>query len=209
MFLELFKSVAKIISKRKTIIANRKTYGQFGNSIIDGLTIEVRNPKKDKKYVIVGDDCRINGAFIFESQEGEVIIGDRVSIGGNTSLISRTKIELRNDIFISWNVTIYDHNSHSIDYRERVKDREREIHEQRTNKTALITKDWGPVSSKPILIKDHAWIGMNCIILKGVTIGEGVIVAAGSVVTKDVPDWSMVGGNPAKVFKQIPPEFRK
>jgi len=52
-------------------------------------------------------------------------------------------------------------------------------------------------------IKDKAWIGFNSIILKGVTIGEGSIVGAGSVVTKDIPDWSIVGGNPAKVIREI------
>ena len=55
--------------------------------------------------------------------------------------------------------------------------------------------------SSPIVIEDHVWIGMNAIILKGVTIGEGSIVAAGSVVNKDVPAHCMVGGVPAKVLK--------
>ena len=53
----------------------------------------------------------------------------------------------------------------------------------------------------PIVIEDHVWIGMNVIILKGVTIGEGSIIAAGSVVNKDVPAHCMVGGVPAKVIK--------
>ena len=50
---------------------------------------------------------------------------------------------------------------------------------------------------------------MNCIILKGVTIGEGAIVGAGSVGTKDVPDWTVAGGNPAKVIKVLPENLRK
>ena len=56
--------------------------------------------------------------------------------------------------------------------------------------------------SKPILISDHVWIGMRAIILKGVTIGEGAIIAAGSVVTRDVPAHALVAGNPAKVIKE-------
>ncbi len=62
-------------------------------------------------------------------------------------------------------------------------------------------KDWSNVKSSPITIKDKAWIGFNSIILKGVTIGEGAVVAAGSVVTQDVPDYAVVGGNPAKIIK--------
>lgn len=53
----------------------------------------------------------------------------------------------------------------------------------------------------PIVIKDDVWIGTNALILSGVTIGQGAIIAAGSVVTKDVPAYSIVGGNPAKVIK--------
>ena len=56
-------------------------------------------------------------------------------------------------------------------------------------------------TAAPIVIGDHVWIGMNSIILKGVTIGEGSIIAAGSVVNKDVPAHCMVGGIPAKVIK--------
>ncbi len=55
--------------------------------------------------------------------------------------------------------------------------------------------------SKPIIIKDFVWMGHGIIVMGGVTIGEGAIIAAGSVVTKDVPDYAIVGGNPAKVIK--------
>ena len=56
--------------------------------------------------------------------------------------------------------------------------------------------------TKPIIIGDHVWVGKNAIILKGVTIGEGAVVAAGSVVVKDVPSKTLVAGNPAKVIKE-------
>lgn len=56
-------------------------------------------------------------------------------------------------------------------------------------------------SKGDISIKDDVWIGLNSIILSGVTIGKGAVVAAGSVVTKDVPDYAIVGGNPAKIIK--------
>jgi acetyltransferase-like isoleucine patch superfamily enzyme len=54
------------------------------------------------------------------------------------------------------------------------------------------------INTSPIIIKDKAWIGFNSIVMKGVTIGEGAIVAAGSVVVKDVDDYTIVGGNPAR-----------
>ena len=60
--------------------------------------------------------------------------------------------------------------------------------------------------SAPIVIKDYAWISFGAIILKGVTIGEGAIVAAGSVVVNSVPDYCVVAGNPAVVVKELKKE---
>jgi len=58
-------------------------------------------------------------------------------------------------------------------------------------------------SSAPIIISDNVWIGERATILKGVSIGQGAIVAMGSVVTKDVPDYSIVAGNPARIVKYL------
>ena len=55
---------------------------------------------------------------------------------------------------------------------------------------------------KPIVIKDNVWVATGAIVLPGVTIGEGAVVAAGAVVTKDVAPWTVVGGNPAKFIKK-------
>ncbi|MBN2965577.1 CatB-related O-acetyltransferase, partial [Sulfurospirillum sp. T05] len=56
-------------------------------------------------------------------------------------------------------------------------------------------------SKGDIIIEDDVWIGSNCVILSGVTIGRGSVIGAGSVVTKNIPKYSIVGGNPAKVIK--------
>ena len=56
--------------------------------------------------------------------------------------------------------------------------------------------------SKPIKIGNHVWIGQRATVLKGVTIGDGAVIAAGSIVTRDVPPHSLVGGIPAKVLKE-------
>lgn len=57
------------------------------------------------------------------------------------------------------------------------------------------------IFAKPIVIDDDVWIGFNPIILKGVKIGKSTIIVAGSVVTKDVPEFTVIAGNPAKVVK--------
>lgn len=59
-----------------------------------------------------------------------------------------------------------------------------------------------PCTSKEIVVEDQAWIGANAVIVSGVTIGKHAVVAAGSIVTKDVPPYSIVGGNPARLLKQ-------
>ncbi len=63
----------------------------------------------------------------------------------------------------------------------------------------------GIESDRPVTIGDYAWIGLNCIILKGVTIGEGAIIGAGSVVTRDVPPHSLAAGSPARVLRHLAP----
>ncbi len=192
----------------KDLLLNR--HAQIDNSsIIEGMNLDLRNPVDNKQYLTIGKDCMIHANIIFESQAGEVIIGDRVFLG-NSTIISRTKVEFGNDIFVAWGAYFYDHDSHSLDYKERRKDILRQLDDYHTKKPNFIySKDWSVVNTKPIKICDDAWIGMHVTILKGVTVGEGAIVAAGSVVTKDVPAWTVVAGNPAQVVKEIPLELRK
>jgi galactoside O-acetyltransferase len=72
----------------------------------------------------------------------------------------------------------------------------------------VASKDWSSVATAPIRICDYVWLGFDVVVLKGVTIGEGAIVGARAVVTHDVPPWTIVAGNPARVVKEIPREFR-
>ena len=65
-----------------------------------------------------------------------------------------------------------------------------------------ITSTHFDLVTKPIMIQDNCWIATGAIILPGITIGEGAVVAAGSVVVKDVEPWTVVGGNPAKFIKK-------
>lgn len=87
------------------------------------------------------------------------------------------KISIGENVAISENVTIWDSDAHEIIGKESAK-------------------------TKPIIIGNHVWIGINVAILKGVTIGDGAIIAAGSVVTRDIPANSLAGGVPAKVLKE-------
>lgn len=72
----------------------------------------------------------------------------------------------------------------------------------RFENTEIPMRCQGSTKEMPVVISDDVWIGANVIILPGVTVGKGAVIAAGAVVTKDVPEFCVVGGNPAKVIKQ-------
>ena len=171
-------------------------YIKTGNSSVDGLQLNIRNPK-DKVYLTVGDDCVINGTI--NMGEAEFKIGDRVMINGSTFYCT-TGITIGSDVLMSWGCTIADSNMHSIVSADRVKELATAKQEY-DNHTIGDNPGVPTIKSAPIVIKDKVWIGFNSIIMKGITIGEGAVIAAGSVVTKDIPDYAVVGGNPAKVIK--------
>jgi acetyltransferase-like isoleucine patch superfamily enzyme len=176
------------------------------SSNVQGITISARNQMEEKNLLIIGNNSNIEGHFVFEINHGQVIIGNRTFIGGGT-FICINRIEIGNDVLISWGCTFSDNNSHSTTWVERsndVSDWKKGIDENNIGKY----KDWENVKHAPIIVKDKAWIGFNSIILKGVTIGEGAIVGAGSVVTKDVPEWTIVAGNPARIIREIPEHER-
>lgn len=155
-----------------------------------------------RRFVEIGEDNILGCEIRFESEEGMVTIGNECYIGPSL-LICHNNITIGSHVTIAWGCTIYDHNSHSLDYLERRKDIQRELQNLRNKTNFIGDKDWTTVKSAPIVIKDDVWIGMNTIILKGVKIGEGAVVAAGSVVVKDVPAWTVVAGNPAVVVKNL------
>lgn len=153
---------------------------------------------KEGCRVTIGSHSMVNGNITFECKGASVQIGSNTFVG-SSNLICSKRITVCNDVLIAWGCTIVDHNSHAIQFSLRSND----VLEWMAGK-----KDWTHVEQKEIMICDKAWIGFNSIILKGVTIGEGAIVGAGSVVTKDVPPWTIVGGNPARIIREIPENER-
>jgi acetyltransferase-like isoleucine patch superfamily enzyme len=156
-----------------------------------------------KGRLSIGKGSMFGGEMLFESDQGEIHVGDRCFINGGTRLISRSAIRIGDNVTIAWGCTIYDHNSHSLDWRERERDLERQFQDLAAGRNFIHSKNWEPVTSRPIEIGDKAWIGFGVTILNGARIGEGAVVGAQSVVRGDVPAWTVVAGNPAVVIREI------
>lgn len=163
--------------------------------------------KNSNAQLVIGKDCILKNEIIFEGKLGSVIIGEKTFINKDTKIMSINSIKIGSHVTMSFGVMIYDHDSHSIDYRERQKDINKILDTQNLNND-IENKDWSSVNNSPIFIGNNVWIGFQAAILKGVTVGDGAIIAAKAVVTKDVPAWSIVAGNPARVVKEIPLEMR-
>lgn len=177
-----------------------------GTVTASGFKIDIRQGPSDNR-VRIGERAVVGCQIVLEREMGTVNIGDYTFIGGGTRLISAESISIGSHVLIAWGCTIVDHDSHSLNWVQRSQDverwREGLISPQGLAASAA-SKNWDVVHMAPVRIKDKAWIGFNVIILKGVTIGEGAVVGAGSVVTADVPDWTVVAGNPARVIKELP-----
>jgi galactoside O-acetyltransferase len=207
----MIRKIINIFKRKKPIVTSFQKYNDYfekGESTImrnhSNIRFDLVELLENRKYVTIGDKGMIGASFIFESQKGEVIIGDNVHLGGVT-FISRNKIEIQNDVTMAWGITLYDHNSHSIYWEERKNDNA-QCYEDFLNFKGnnVIHKDWSCVKDAPICIESKVWVGFDVTILKGVRVGEGAVIGAKSVVTKDVEPWTVVAGNPAVVVKYLP-----
>ena len=166
--------IIRKVRKRKSQRLLSK-FASISSTVINrGISIRLDNPD-DRKYLFIGNKSIVSGNFIFESKNGKIEIGDRCYIGGST-FISHSAIKIGNYVTIAWGCTIYDHDSHSLNYLDRRKDIEDEYNDLTNGRNFIEHKDWSNVKSAPIVIEDDVWIGMNCIILKGVTIGRGTVI---------------------------------
>ena len=190
------------LRKRRTRLLKGKVDIHPSAILLDSAYFDYRTEEESKR-IFIDEESMIGCNFIFESDSGVIKIGKRTFINAGTNIISINEIEIGDDVTIGWNIYIYVHDSHSLDYRFRKDDIERQREDFYANRNFIFSKDWSTVKSAPVKICNKVWIGFNAIILKGVTIGEGAIVAAGAVVTKDVPAWTVVAGNPATIVKKI------
>lgn len=129
----------------------------------------------------LGDYSVVESFACINNAVGDVIIGDHTRIGLHNTIIG--PVTIGNHVNLAQGITITALNHNFDNPKKRI--------------------DEQGVSTTPVILGDDIWIGANAVILPGVSIGNHSVVAAGAVVTKDVPPHSLVAGVPAKIIKQI------
>jgi acetyltransferase-like isoleucine patch superfamily enzyme len=163
-------------------------------------TARIRNALGDSSQIVVGANSHVRGELMIFAHGGRISIGEWCYVGVGTRIWSGASIDIGNRVLISHSVNIFDNLTHPI----RASDRHAQAKQ-------IFTKGHPSdifLDDKPVKIGDDAWIGACAIIMRGVTVGQGGIVAAGAVVTKDVPAYSIVAGNPAVVVRELSPDER-
>jgi acetyltransferase-like isoleucine patch superfamily enzyme len=160
-------------------------------------TAQVFRKMRPAAALSLGDyvSCYAGCSFAI-GENARCTVGDFTLMNG-AIVMAEELITIGSYCMISWNVGIADSDFHPIDPAERRKD-------------ALALAPYykerpprPPIRTAPVRIADNVWIGMNAVILKGVTVGENSVVAAGSVVSKNVAANTVVAGNPAVVVRQL------
>jgi acetyltransferase-like isoleucine patch superfamily enzyme len=160
----------------------------------------IKNARGDTDKIVVGRHSRIMGELFTFAHGGEIKIGEWCYVGEGTRIWSAASIVIGNRVLISHHANIFDSLTHPL----RAAARHRQIREIFTRgHPREISLD-----ESPVRIGDDAWIGAGAMVMRGVTVGEGGVVAAGAVVTKDVRAFSIVAGNPAVLIREIPPDER-
>jgi acetyltransferase-like isoleucine patch superfamily enzyme len=155
----------------------------------------IDNASGARSNIIIGNNTYVSGILKVALDSGTIVIGDSVYIGEGTRIYSCEYVRVGNNVQIAHNCNIFDNNIHSLDPSHRREEFVNNIHHGWSKLYDL--------KESSVIIKDNAWIGAGVTLLKGVTVGESSIIGAGSVVTEDVPAFTVVVGNPARVIKNL------
>lgn len=166
---------------------NKMSLYTLSNKVASGFHRVFCEPVIKKAFAKCGSNVRIPKGCSFSGIEN-IALGNNVAFGpGLKILTTRAKVTLGNDVMFGPNVTII-----TGDHRTDIYGRPM---------ISLTDKDKIPENDQDVILEGDNWIGANATILKGVTVGKGAVVAAGSLVNHDVPPFSIVGGVPARVLK--------
>ncbi len=165
------------------------------NSLINGELPFKRFHSKLNPALIIGANCTMDGVHFALGEDGKVQIGNYCYFT-NTVLLCELELMIGDYVVIGWNTTIADTDFHPIAPAERIAD-------------AIACSPLGKNLQRPeivrkkVTIEDDVWIGPNATILKGVKIGAGAFIEAGTLVVRDIPARARVAGNPAQIIGKV------
>jgi acetyltransferase-like isoleucine patch superfamily enzyme len=160
-----------------------------------GINARIRNIRGDADRIVVGERSHILGELMTFAHGGQIKIGAWCYVGEGSRIWSARSIEIGDRVLISHSTNVFDSLTHPLGVAAR--------HAQvRAILTSGHPQDIA-LDENPVRICDDAWIGAGAMLLRGVTVGQGAVVAAGAVVTKDVPAFSIVAGNPAVLVREL------
>jgi acetyltransferase-like isoleucine patch superfamily enzyme len=153
------------------------------------------NNQNIRENIQIGEGSHIKCELLTFGHGGKIKIGDYCYVGEQSRIWSALDVTIGNRVLISHNVNIFDNATHPTSLSER--------HKQFMQIVTVGHPKKIDLKENPVVLCDDVWIGCMSIIFPGVTVGLGAVVGAGSVVTKDVPPYTIVAGNPARVIREI------
>lgn len=202
------RRILRVLRTQNSWKANREFLSIHPSAIVDetaAFTV-LGAPKPGTRLLHIGEKSHVFSTFSILRPDASIRVGARCQLG-RSHFVSAQSIEVGDDVIMSWGVTLLDSDNHSEHWSERSGDVERGRRGYLDSGGSDIARyhDWSRVATSPIKIGDKAFIGFNVIILKGVTIGEGAIIGAGSVVTRDIAPWHVAAGNPCREVRRVEP----
>ncbi|UGY04471.1 acyltransferase [Bradyrhizobium quebecense] len=165
-----------------------------------GRHARIRNIRGDSDKIVVGRNSRILGELLTFAHGGEIKIGEWCYVGEGTRIWSAASIEIGNRVLISHSANVFDNLTHPLPAKERHRQVQQIFTRGHPSDISL--------DESPVKLCDDVWVGAGAMVLRGVTVGQGAIVAAGAVVTRDVAPFSIVAGNPAVLVRELGPDER-
>ena len=167
----------------------------YPNKKLQLLNIKIHNATRDKENIVFGNNCNVSCSITLNNK-GSIKIDDYVFMNFVKMRIDHN-LTIKSHCLFGPNVTLWDTDNHPLSAKARWKQAE----DIASNFPLHRSYEAG---GGDIIIEENVWIGMDALILGGVTIGKGAIVAARSVVTKNVAPYTIVAGVPAKQVSIVP-----
>lgn len=158
-------------------------------------TARISNNTGTRGAISIGRFTHVKGELLTFAHGGAISIGEYCYIGESTRIWSARSIRIGNRVLIAHNVTILDSLTHPIGAKAR--------HEHFKHIITDGHPDRIDLDERVVDIGDDVWVGCMSIVLRGVSLGQGAIVGAGSVVTENVPPWTLAAGNPARIIREL------